>query len=78
MRSDHSLFKIGFFGNRTLNLAALASTVLVALVMLTPIRHAFGLAMLPAHLYLIGLGLILVPLVVIEISKLFGLIKHRK
>ena len=78
MRSDHSLFKIGFFGNRTLNLAALASTALVALVMLTPIRHAFGLAMLPAHLYLIGLGLILVPLVVIEISKLFGLIKHRK
>ena len=78
MRSDHSLFKIGFFGNRTLNLAALASTALVALVMLTPIRHAFGLAMLPAHLYLIGLGLILVPLVEIEISKLFGLIKHRK
>jgi Ca2+-transporting ATPase len=78
MRSDRSLFKIGFFGNRTLNLAALASTALVAIVMLTPVRHAFGLAMLPAHLYLIGLGLILVPLVVIEISKLFGLIKHRK
>ncbi|MBQ7376651.1 MAG: calcium-translocating P-type ATPase, PMCA-type [Clostridia bacterium] len=78
MRSDHSLFKIGFFGNRTLNLAALASTALVALVMLTPIRHAFGLAILPPMLYLLGVGLILVPLVVIEISKLFGLIKHRK
>jgi Ca2+-transporting ATPase len=78
MRSDHSLFKIGFFGNRTLNLAALASTALVALVMLTPIRHAFGLAILPVELYFVGIGLILVPLVVIEISKLFGLIKHRK
>ena len=78
MRSDHSLFKIGFFGNRTLNLAALASTALVALVMLTPIRHAFGLELLPPMLYLLGVGLILVPLVVIEISKLFGLIKHRK
>ena len=78
MRSDHSLFKIGFFGNRTLNLAALASTALVALVMLTPIRRAFGLAILPPMLYLLGVGLILVPLVVIEISKLFGLIKHRK
>ena len=78
MRSDHSLFKIGFFGNRTLNLAALASTALVALVMLTPIRHAFGLEILPPMLYLLGVGLILVPLVVIEISKLFGLIKHHK
>jgi hypothetical protein len=29
-------------------------------------------------LYLVGIGLILVPLVVIEISKLFGLIKHHK
>ena len=78
MRSDHSLFKIGFFGNRTLNLAALASTALVALVMFTPIRHAFGLEILPPTLYLLGIGLILVPLVVIEVSKLFGLIKHRK
>ena len=78
MRSDHSLFKIGLFGNRTLNLAALASTALVALVMFTPIRHAFGLEILSPMLYLLGIGLILVPLVVIEISKLFGLIKHRK
>jgi Ca2+-transporting ATPase len=78
MRSDRSLFKIGFFGNRTLNLAALASTALVAIVMLTPVRHAFGLAILSPMLYLVGIGLILVPLVVIEISKLFGLIKHHK
>lgn len=77
MRSDHSLFKIGPFKNRNLNLAALASTALVALVLFTPIKTAFGLVALPANLYLIALGLILVPLVVMEISKAFGLIKHK-
>lgn len=76
MRSEHSLFKIGPFKNKTLNLAALASTLLVALVLFTPIGNAFGVVMLPWHLYLIGLGLIFVPLVVMEVSKLIGLIKH--
>lgn len=78
MRSERSLFKIGFFGNKTLNLAALASTALVALVMFTPIRHAFELVLLEPWLYLVGVGLILVPLVVIEITKAIGLIKHHK
>ena len=77
MRSDRSLFKVGFFTNRTLNLAALASVVLVGLLLLTPIGTVFGLVTLPAKLYLLGLGLILVPLVVMELSKLAGLIKHR-
>ena len=77
MRSEHSLFKIGPFKNRNLNLAALASTVLVALVLFTPVKTAFGLVTLPANLYLIALGLILVPLVVMELSKALGLIKHK-
>jgi Ca2+-transporting ATPase len=77
MRSDHSLFKIGPFKNRTLNLAALTSTLMVALVLFTPARIAFGLVMLPAHLYLIGLGLIFVPLVVMETAKAIGFFKHR-
>ncbi len=75
-RSEHSLFKIGFFTNKTLNLAALASTALVALVLFTPLGTLFGLVTLPAYLYFIALGLILVPLPVMELSKLFGLIKH--
>ena len=75
MRSEHSLFKIGIFTNRTLNLAALTSTLLVALVLFTPVGKAFGMAALSVELYLIGLGLILVPFVVMEIAKLFGLIK---
>ena len=78
MRSEHSLFKIGPFKNRNLNLAALASTTLVALVLFTPVKTAFGLVTLPANLYLIALGLILVPLVVMELSKAFGLVKHHK
>ncbi|MDO4446047.1 MAG: calcium-translocating P-type ATPase, PMCA-type [Bacillota bacterium] len=76
MRSEHSLFKIGVFTNRKLNMAALVSVVLVALVLFTPVSVAFGLVMLDWKLYLIGLGLILVPVVVMELSKAFGLIKH--
>ncbi len=76
MRSEHSLFKIGPFSNKTLNLAALSSVALVALVLFTPIRAAFGLVMLEPMQYLIAVGLIFVPLVVMELSKLLGLIKH--
>ncbi len=76
MRSDHSLFKIGPFGNRTLNIAAITSTALVAFVLFTPgVREIFGLIKLDGYLYLIGLGLILVPFVVMELAKGLGFIK---
>ena len=78
MRSEHSLFKIGMFKNHKLNWAALASTLLVALVLFTPLKTAFGLVTLPAKLYLLGVGLILVPLLAMELSKAFGLVKHHK
>ena len=80
MRSEHSLFKIGPFTNSTLNKAALVSVALVALVMFTPLRSLFGLISLSGTQYLIGLGLILVPLAVMEIAKACGLIKshHHK
>ena len=77
MRSEHSLFKIGPFSNHRLNWAALASIVLVSLVLFTPVGIAFGLVILPWKLYLLGLVLILVPLIVMEISKACGLIKHQ-
>lgn len=77
MRSEHSLFKIGPFTNRTLNGAALISTLLVLVVLFTPIGVAFGIIKLPMELYLLALGLVLVPFVVMEISKLIGLIRHR-
>lgn len=76
MRSEHSLFKIGFFSNRNLNWAALLSLLLVALVLFTPLSVAFGLILLPGHLYLLALGLILIPLVIMEVSKACGLIRQ--
>lgn len=77
MRSEHSLFKIGPFTNRKLNLACLISLLLVALVLFTPVGIAFGMVTLSWELYLLGLGLSLVPVVVMEFSKAFGLIKHQ-
>ena len=74
MRSEHSLFKIGVFTNHKLNWAALASAVLIALVMFTPLSALFGLIQLSGKLYLIGLGLILTPVLVMELSKAFGLV----
>lgn len=69
MRSEHSLFKTGFFTNKTLNGAAFISLILMVLVLFTPARIAFELTLLPVQFYLIALGLTLVPFVVMEISK---------
>ena len=77
MRLEHSLFKIGFFTNHKLNWAALLSILLVSLVLFTPVGYVFGLVFLPGKLYAIGIGLILVPLLVMELSKVCGLIKHQ-
>ena len=77
MRSEHSLFKIGPFTNKTLNKAALISTGLMVLVMFTPLSGIFGLMTLSPWLYLAGVGLFMVPLAVMEFSKAFGFIKHQ-
>ena len=78
MRSDKSLFKIGLFGNSKLNWAALASVLLVVFILFTPgVMTAFGLVYLTPKLYLIGLGMILVPSVLMEFCKLVGLIKEK-
>ncbi|MBQ8852207.1 MAG: cation-translocating P-type ATPase, partial [Oscillibacter sp.] len=76
MRSEQSLLRIGPFTNHKLNWAALAAIILVGVVLFTPLSGPFGLVRLPGKLYLIGLGLIFVPLLVMELSKAFGLIKH--
>lgn len=77
MRSEHSLFKIGPFTNTKLNWAALSSVILVAILLFVPpISKVFGLTHLTTSEYLIGLGLILTPFVVMEIAKALGFIKH--
>lgn len=79
MRSDHSIFKIGLFSNKQMNWSALVSLLLVALVLFTPgVVTAFNMMYLPYYGYLIGLGLSLVPMIIMECSKAFGLIKHQK
>ena len=77
MRSEQSLFKIGVFSNKHLNYAALFSLVMMALVLFVPgVMSAFSTIYLTGELYLIGIGLIFVPVVVMECSKAFGLIRH--
>ena len=72
MRTDRSLFKFGFFGNKKLNGAALISIILVSLVLFTPIATLFGLVTLSLELYLIALALIIAPLPIMELYKLFA------
>ena len=77
MRSSHSIFSIGVFGNKMLNFAAVVSLVMVAFVLFVPgVNGAFGMIYFPQWwAYLVGLGLALVPIPVMEISKAVGLIK---
>ncbi len=72
MRTDRSLFKFGFFGNKKLNGASLISIILVSLVLFTPLATLFGLVSLSLELYLIALALIITPLPLMELYKLFA------
>ena len=70
MRSERSLFTIGWFTNRKLCQATAISTLVVVVVtFVPPVALAFGLTQLPALYYLWALLLILVPLPVLEIAK---------
>lgn len=69
MRSEHSIFRIGVFTNPNLNKAALISIILMAIVLFTPVSIAFGLIYLPAKMYLIALGLMFIPTVIMETVK---------
>jgi Ca2+-transporting ATPase len=79
MRSTHSLFKIGPFTNKFLNRAALLSIVMtLAVALVPPIAMAFELVILPPAMYFIALGLALIPIPVLEITKALELVTHEK
>ena len=79
MRSEHSIFKIGVFSNKKLNIVTLISLALIALVLFVPgVVTAFGMTYLPYYAYHYSLALAIVPIIVMEISKAIGLIKHHK
>jgi len=77
MRSHHSLFKGNPFSNKMLNLSALASVALTALVLFTPLRTLFELSVIPGKYYLIGLGLAFLSVPIMELAKALGLEKER-
>lgn len=76
MRSKKSLFAIGFFTNKSLNISAVISVLLILLVLFTPLNILFGMVLLPPKLYLTGLGLIFVPMIVMELAKYLGFLRH--
>ena len=77
MRSSHSLFKIGPFTNKRLNLAAVTSFVLTLAVLLIPaVNTIFGLVYLNPAQYAIAFGLAFSPIIIMEIVKLCGFLSH--
>ena len=78
LRSDHSLFKIGIFSNSKLNIAALISILLITIVLFTPLREIFQLIVLPTNCYIYGILLSLISIIIIEILKALGIIRHKK
>lgn len=76
MRSDRSLFTIGFWTNRALNRAALLSLALIGLIaFIPPIAGAFGMLLLPLGSYVLIAAVALVPIIILEITKAIGLVK---
>ena len=75
MRSHHSLFHGNPFSNRMLDLSAVLSIGLTALVLFTPLRTLFELEVLPGIYYIYGAGLALLSVPIMEIAKAMGLEK---
>ena len=77
MRSDRSLFKIGPFSNRRMNIVALISVALIAFVVFVPgVNGAFGMVYVEWWGYLIAVAFSFVSVIVMEIVKAFGIVKY--
>lgn len=67
-----SIFKTGIGGNRKLIWATLASAILMFVILLIPgLRHIFSIPILPVENILEIIGLVLAPVVIVELFKLF-------
>ena len=70
--NKNSIFKTGILGNRVLILAVLASAALMGIILVVPaLRHIFSIPVLPIGNLIETLGLVLAPVVIVEILKLF-------
>ena len=77
MRSAHSLFKIGPFSNKQLNIAAICSIGLTCAVLFIPVVNGiFGLVYLEWYQYLIAFGIAFSPIIIMELAKLCGFLSH--
>ena len=70
--NKESLFKTGIKGNKKLIWATIASSTLMLVILLVPaLRNVFSIPVLPTQNILELLGLIIAPLIIVEIFKLF-------
>lgn len=66
---EKSLFKMGFFTNKWLNYAVVASLVLQLATLLPGIREIFGITPIGLEYWAVVIGFSLIPLLVVEIEK---------
>ena len=78
LRSGQSLLKRGFFSNPGLNLAALGSLALTAVLLGSFLAASFQLTKLTRQLYLVGAGMALLPLGISELQKAIGRVHAAK
>ena len=70
--NKNSIFKTGILGNKVLLLAIGASALLMAVILVIPgLREIFSIPILPMGNVLEIIGLVLAPVVIVEILKLF-------
>ena len=69
-----SLIKTGIFSNKQLIWAVLASAFLMVVILAVPaLRHVFSIPVLPTNNIVEIIALVLAPIVIVEIAKLFKL-----
>ena len=72
--NKNSIFKTGILGNSVLILAVVVSAALMAVILVIPgLRHVFSIPVLPMGNIIEVIALILAPIVIVEILKLFKL-----
>ncbi len=73
MRSHESLFKIGVFSNKIMNIAFVVCALLqLAVVCVPSLSQVFKVTMLTTQQWLVVVALALMPLLIIETEKFFG------
>ena len=70
--NKNSIFKTGILGNNILIYAVLVSAGLMGIILVIPaLRHAFSIPVLPMSNIIEVIALVIAPLVIVEIMKLF-------